>query len=413
LFSWYQEASAPERRTFWGCFGGWALDAMDVQLYSFVVPTLIAGWGISKTQAGLLATSALLLSAVGGWIAGLLSDRIGRVRTLQITILWFAVFTCLSGFAQNFEQLFAARALMGLGFGGEWAAGAVLMGEVIRAEHRGKAVGTVQSGWAIGWGAAALLYALLFSLVPEETAWRALFFVGILPAGLVFFIRRFVDEPAVFMDTQKQIAAGAERPHFLAIFAPDLLRTTVLAALLTTGAQGGYYAITTWLPTYLKTVRQLSVLDTSGYLAVIIVGSFVGYLVSAHLADRIGRRNNFFLFAVCCFVTVLAYTQVPIGDHTMLALGFPLGFFASGIFSGMGAFLTELFPTRVRGSAQGFTYNFGRAVGALFPSLVGWLGNSLPLGQAIGLFAAAAYAVLFLAALLLPETRGRAVVAYG
>jgi MFS family permease len=413
LFSWYQEASAPERRTFWGCFGGWALDAMDVQLYSFVVPTLIAGWGISKTQAGLLATSALLLSAVGGWIAGLLSDRIGRVRTLQITILWFAVFTCLSGFAQNFEQLFAARALMGLGFGGEWAAGAVLMGEVIRAEHRGKAVGTVQSGWAIGWGAAALLYALLFSLVPEETAWRALFFVGILPAGLVFFIRRFVDEPAVFMDTQKQIAAGAERPHFLAIFAPDLLRTTVLAALLTTGAQGGYYAITTWLPTYLKTVRQLSVLDTSGYLAVIIVGSFVGYLVSAHLADRIGRRNNFFLFAVCCFVTVLAYTQVPIGDHTMLALGFPLGFFASGIFSGMGAFLTELFPTRVRGSAQGFTYNFGRGVGALFPSLVGWLGNSLPLGQAIGLFAAAAYAVLFLAALLLPETRGRAVVAYG
>ena len=412
MFAWFREASGAERRTFWGCFGGWALDAMDVQLYSMVIPTLIAVWGISQTQAGLLATSALLLSAVGGWIAGLLSDRIGRVRTLQITIVWFAFFTFVSGFAQNFEQLFAARALMGLGFGGEWAAGAVLMGEVIRAEHRGKAVGAVQSGWAIGWGAAALLYALLFSLLPEETAWRVLFFAGILPAGLVFFIRRFVEEPAVFTATQKQIAAGAERPHVLAIFAPELLRTTVLAALLTTGAQGGYYAITTWLPTYLKTVRQLSVLNTSGYLAVIIVGSFIGYLVSAHLADRIGRRNNFFLFAVCCFVTVLAYTQFPIDDRTMLALGFPLGFFASGIFSGMGAFLTELFPTRVRGSAQGFTYNFGRGIGALFPSLVGWLGATMPLGQAIGLFAAAAYAVLFLAALLLPETRGRAVVAY-
>ena len=413
MFAWYEEASGAERRTFWGCFGGWALDAMDVQLYSLVIPTLIAAWGISKTQAGLLATSALLLSAVGGWIAGLLSDRIGRVRTLQITILWFAFFTFVSGFAQNFEQLFVARALMGLGFGGEWAAGAVLMGEVIRAEHRGKAVGTVQSGWAVGWGAAALLYAVLFSRLPEETAWRALFFAGILPAVLVLFVRYFVDEPAVFMETQKQIAAGAERPHVLAIFEPDLLRTTVLAALLTTGAQGGYYAITTWLPTYLKTVRQLSVLNTSGYLAVIIVGSFVGYLVSAHLSDRIGRRNNFFLFAVCCFVTVLAYTQLVIDDHTMLALGFPLGFFASGIFSGMGAFLTELFPTRVRGSAQGFTYNFGRGIGALFPSLVGWLGATMPLGQAIGLFAAAAYAVLFLAALFLPETRGREVVAYG
>jgi MFS family permease len=413
LFAWYEEASGAERRTFWGCFGGWALDAMDVQLYSLVIPTLIAAWGISKTQAGLLATSALLLSAVGGWIAGLLSDRIGRVRTLQITILWFAFFTCVSGFAQNFEQLFVARALMGLGFGGEWAAGAVLMGEVIRAEHRGKAVGTVQSGWAIGWGAAALLYAVLFSRLPEETAWRALFFTGILPAGLVLFVRYFVDEPAVFTETQKQIAAGAERPHFLAIFEPELIGRIVLASLLTTGAQGGYYAITTWLPTYLKTVRQLSVLNTSEYLLVIIVGSFVGYIVSAYLTDWIGRRNNFFLFAVCCFITVLVYTQVAIDDHTMLALGFPLGFFASGIFSGMGAFLTELFPTRLRGSAQGFTYNFGRGVGALFPSLVGWLGGTMPLGQAIGIFAAAAYAVLFLAALLLPETRGREVVAYG
>jgi len=413
VFAWYEEATGAERRTFWGCFGGWALDAMDVQLYSLVIPTLIAAWGISKTQAGLLATSALLLSAVGGWIAGLLSDRIGRVRTLQITILWFAFFTFVSGFAQNFEQLLVARGLMGLGFGGEWAAGAVLMGEVIRAEHRGKAVGTVQSGWAIGWGAAALLYAVLFSRLPEETAWRALFFAGILPAALVLFVRYFVDEPAVFTETQKQIAAGAERPHFLAIFEPELIGKTVLASLLATGAQGGYYAITTWLPTYLKTVRQLSVLNTSEYLAVIIVGSFVGYLVGAHLADRIGRRNNFFLFAVCCLVTVLAYTQLAISDHTMLALGFPLGFFASGIFSGMGAFLTELFPTRVRGSAQGFTYNFGRGVGALFPSLVGWLSATMPLGQAIGIFAAVAYAVLFLAALLLPETRGRAIVAYG
>jgi MFS family permease len=412
VFAWYEEASGAERRTFWGCFGGWALDAMDVQLYSLVIPTLIAAWGISKTQAGMLATSALLLSAVGGWIAGLLSDRIGRVRTLQITILWFAFFTFVSGFAQNFEQLFVARALMGLGFGGEWAAGAVLMGEVIRAEHRGRAVGTVQSGWAVGWAAAALLYAVLFSRLPEETAWRALFFAGILPAGLVLFVRYFVDEPAVFTETQKQIAAGAERPHFLAIFEPELIGRTLLAALLATGAQGGYYAITTWLPTYLKTVRQLSVLNTSGYLVVIIAGSFVGYLVGAHLADRIGRRNNFLLFAVCSFVIVLAYTQLAIDDRTMLILGFPLGFFASGIFSGMGAFLTELFPTRVRGSAQGFTYNFGRGIGALFPSLVGWLGATMPLGQAIGLFAAVAYAVLFLAALLLPETRGREVVAY-
>lgn len=191
----------------------------------------------------------MLLFTVGSWIAGLLWDRIGRVRTLQITILWFAFFTFVSGFAQNFERLFVARALMGLGFGGEWAAAAVLMREVIRAEHRGKAVGTVPRGWAIGRGAAALLYAVLFSRPPEQAAWRALFFAGILPAGLVLSVRHFVDEPAVFRETQKQIAAGAARPHFLAIFEPEVIGRIVLASLLTAGAQGGYYAITTRLPT--------------------------------------------------------------------------------------------------------------------------------------------------------------------
>src|SRR5215468_9967989 len=380
---------------------------MDVQLYSLAIPALITAWGISQREAGLLATVALLFSAVGGWIAGLLSDRIGRVRTLQITILSFAFFTFVGGFAQNFTQLFAARALMGLGFGGEWAAGAVLMGEVIRAEHRGKAVGTVQSGWAIGWGAAALLYAVLFSRLPEETAWRALFFAGILPALLVVFVRYFVDEPAVFRETQQQIAAGAERPHVLAIFEPELIGRTLLAALLTTGAQGGYYAITTWLPTYLRTDRKLSVLGTGGYLAVIIVGSLLGYWVSAWLSDRIGRRANFILFAISSIATVLLYTQIPLNDAVMLYLGFPLGFFASGIFSGMGAFLTELFPTRVRGSGQGFAYNFGRGLAAFNPLLVGWLSATLPLGQSIGVFAVAAYGMLIVAALLLPETKGR------
>src|SRR5437762_2012447 len=149
--------SKVERATFRACFGGWALDGMDFQFYSFIIPSLIAGWHLSKAQAGTLQTSTLLASALGGWMAGLIADRIGRVRTLQITILWFALFTGLCGLAQSYGQLLAARSLMGLGFGGEWAAGAVLMGEVIAARHRGKAVGAVQSGWALGWGAGRLL----------------------------------------------------------------------------------------------------------------------------------------------------------------------------------------------------------------------------------------------------------------
>ncbi|SDK03818.1 Predicted arabinose efflux permease, MFS family [Pseudomonas delhiensis] len=404
-FGWYRDLSKQERRTFWSCKIGYGLDGMDTQMLSFVIPTLIALWGIGTGEAGLIHTFTLLASALGGWIAGILSDRIGRVLTLQLTVLWFAFFTFLCGLAQNYEQLLLARTLMGFGFGGEWTAGAVLIGEVIRSSDRGKAVGLVQSGWALGWGATALLYALLFSLLPPEYAWRALFLLGLLPALFVLFVRRLVKEPEVYQRSKAR--ESGEKINFHEIFAPGMLSITLRASLLTTGALGGYYAITSWLPTYLKTERHLSVLGTGGYLAMVILGSYVGYVVSAFLTDLLGRKKNFILFAVGSFIVVLLYTRLPIGNSAMLWLGFPLGFFASGIFSGMGAFLTELFPTRIRGSGQGFCYNAGRAIAALFPMLIGMLSQHVPLGLGIGGFAAVSYGVVILAALSLPETRGR------
>lgn len=407
LFGWISYLTPKERRTFQACFGGWALDAMDVQIYSFVIPTLIAVWGITRGEAGALGTAALLASAVGGWIAGFLADRIGRVRMLQIAILWFAGFSFLSGLAQNFEQLFAARALLGLGFGGEWAAGAVLLGEVMRAEHRGKALGFMQAGWAIGWGAAALLYALFFSVMAAEIAWRALFLIGVAPALLVFFVRRYVEEPEVYLRSRARIASTGDAPSFVEIFQAPLLRITLLGGLLATGAQGGYYAVITWLPTFLRTERGLSVLDSAGYLAVSISGAFCGYLAGGILADRIGRRLTFLVFAVGAGVIAVIYTTIPFGNGTMLVLGFPLGFFASGVFSAMGPFFTEHFPTRVRGVGQGFAYNVGRATGALFPTLVGVLSARMELGLAIGLFAGLAYGTMAIAAFLLPETKGK------
>ncbi len=393
-------------------FGGWALDGMDVMAYSFVIPSLIVAWRISKGEAGLLAAVALLISAFGGWLAGLLADRFGRTRLLQITIVWFAFFTFLSGFTHSFWQLMLTRGLQGLGFGGEWAVGSVLMGETIRAQHRGKAVGTVQGGWAVGWGLAAICYTLLFSVLPPTIAWRAMFWIGLLPALLVFYIRRYVPEPTLYIRTRQQMADRADQSHFLEIFGPSLLRITVLTSFVALGAQGGYYAITTWLPTYLKTVRGLSVLNTGMYLMVVIVGSFVGYMISAYLADRLGRKQTLTLFAICSFLTVTAYTYLPIHNQVMLVLGFPLGFFASGCFSPMGAFFTELFPTRLRGSGQGFSYNFGRGVGALFPTLVGYVGARVPLGAAIALFSVTAYLLMIVAVSFLPETRGKELQVY-
>jgi MFS family permease len=401
--AWFTQLNPNERSTLVATFAGWMLDGMDVMVYSFVLPTLMVLWHLSKGQAGALGTSALLLSSLGGWLAGLAADRFGRVKVLQLTILWFAFFTFLSGFANSFTQLLVFRGLQGLGFGGEWAVGSVLIGETIRREYRGRAVGTVQGGWAIGWGISALFYTLFFAVLPPSLAWRAMFWVGLLPALLAVWVRSHVSESSVF---ERNLAATKASPgHFLRIFSPGLLKTTLLASLVALGGQGGYYAITTWLPLYLN-ARGLSVMHTGGYLLVVIAGSFAGYLTAAHFADRIGRRWTLAIFAVLSFTTVLLYTVLPISDRVTLFLGFFLGFFPSGAFSPMGAFFTELFPTSLRGSGQGFVYNLGRGVGALFPALVGYFSAHMQLGRAIALFSVSAYMLMALSVFLLPETRG-------
>jgi len=243
--------------------------------------------------------------------------------------------------------------------------------------------------------------------LPVEWAWRAMFLIGIAPAALIFFVRRLVEEPAVYLQAREAQAQQGPRPSAWTIFKPPLLRITLLGGLLGTGAQGGYSAVTTWLPTYLRSERHLSILDSSGYLAVLIAGSFCGYMAGAYLSDSVGRRPTFLIFAVGAMVVVLTYTLIPFGDTAMLFLGAPLGFFASGVFSAQGPFFTEQFPTAVRGVGQGFAYNVGRALGALFPAMVGALSATMPLGRAIGLFAGLAFGTMAVAAWLLPETRGK------
>jgi MFS family permease len=407
MFSWYRQVSKGERYTFWACFGGWALDALDVQMFSLVIPAIIAEWGISKTQAGLVSGVTLVASALGGWICGAAADRYGRVKTLQVTVIFFSVFTLLSAFAQNYPQFIVLKALQGFGFGGEWAAGAVLMAETIRNEHRGKAMGAVQSAWAVGWAAAVLLYATVFSFMSPDIGWRVMFGIGILPAFLIIYIRRNVQEPLAPARKEGGLRDAKERTPLLSIFAPDVIRMTLIGGLLGVGAHGGYSALTTWLPTYLKTERHLSVLSTGGYLAVIIAAFFFGCLAASQLLDRIGRRQTILLFSVCCVGTVIVYLFVPLSNHAMLALGFPLGFFAAGIPASMGALFNELYPRGTRGTGVGFCYNFGRVVSAGFPVMVGHLAAQYSLGFAIGVDAVFAYAIVAVSVMMLPETRGR------
>src|SRR5436305_9436178 len=227
LLAFYRDMNLPERRTFWACASGWSLCGIDFQICPLVIGTIIAMWKAGPGTAGLAGTVTLLSSAVGGWLGGYLADRIGRVRTLQLTILWFSFFSLLCAFVQNFDQLLIARALLGLGFGGEWAAGAVLMGEAIRPQYRGRAVGSVQSGWAVGWGLAVLSQAILFSVLPAETAWRWMFVIGALPALLVFYIRRSVTEPEIAAEARAKQAASGTRPAPWEIFSGPILNTTI------------------------------------------------------------------------------------------------------------------------------------------------------------------------------------------
>ena len=400
---WLRHITRPQRRALVAAYAGYGLDGFDFMVYSFVIPTLISVWGMSNAQAGYVASAALVASAIGGWTAGVLADRYGRARILQLTVLWFAVFTFLSGFADNWWQLLCTRALQGLGFGGEWAVGSVLVAETIEARHRGKAAGLVQSSWSVGWAAAALASWIVTLTSPPQTGWRIVFWLGLLPVFFIFYIRRRVEEPAVFLATRR---AHPQPPSLLRIFRGGLRRVTVLATLLSTGMLAGYYSVTQWLPTYLVTERHLSQSGSTGYVLMVILGSLIGYLVSAWLTDLIGRRRGFMLFAAGAALLVVAYTRMPLAGG-MLLVGFALGFFILGIFAGMGAYLAELYPGPVRGAGQGFAYSIGRGIGGFCPLLIGELSSKVPLGTSIAAFTVAAYGLVVVIAWLLPETRGK------
>jgi len=403
MFDWFTELSKTEKRTFWACFSGWGLDAMDTQMYALTLPTLIVLWGMTKGQAGLLGTAVLIMAAFGGWIAGIMSDRYGRVRMLQITIIWFSMFTFLSGFTHSFWELLFTRSLQGLGFGGEWAVGSVLISETIGPKVRGRVVGAIQAGWAFGYGLAVIASTALFSYLPPDRAWRVFFFLGLLPALLVLWIRRNIEEAPVF----KESRADKGKVSIWEVFGSSHRATTFKATLLTFGIYGGNYVMITWLPAYLKLVLHLSIAKVGGYLALNILGTFTGAFLNGWMADALGRRKTFIIIAISQATTVAIYTMAPINLTVTLILGFVLGTLQSGTAAGTGAYLAELFPTRIRGSAQGLCGNAGRSLGAVMPTLVGVFAANMKLAVAMGLCACTAYMLIVVAALWLPETRGR------
>ena len=415
---WWNGLGPRGRKAFKAAFAGYSLDAFDLIILTLSLAAIGTTFGLSTGAIGTLVTVTLMASAVGGILGGVLCDRIGRARTLMITVGVYSLFTFLSGIASSYEMLVVFRVFQGIGFGAEWAVGAILVAELVRPEARGQALGVIQSAWAVGWALAVVAFTIVFSLMDDTQAWRVLMCLGILPALLILYVRRNVDDSEVFTETKRKekrrdreaVEANATESPLKQIFRSDLAKTTIFASVLATGIQGGYYAMFTWIPTFLKEERDLSVVGTSGYLAVVIAGAFLGYLSAGFVHDRLGRKKTFTLFASLAGISLVAYFLVPSGSNsTLLLVGFPLGFFASGCFAGFGSYLSELYPTRARGTGAGFCYNVGRAFGALFPGIIGFLAAAIGLGGAVA-FGVFGYVLAILALRFLPETHGKELV---
>jgi putative sialic acid transporter len=407
---WYRSITREQWNALVAAQLGYTLDAMDFVLYLVAIKSLMDVFGFTTAEAGLIATVALIASAAGGLLFGMAADYFGRTRALMATILIYSIATLGAATAQDFTQLMIWRAVVGIGMGGEWSAGAVLVSETWPAEHRGKAIGIMQSGWALGY----ILAAIAAAAILPTFGWRWLFAVGAIPALFVFWVRRNVKEPALWSAERKKSEpsqAGSRYNTLAAIFGREFIGRTLKASLLTSLVMFGYWGFSTWLPSYLATpIEQggagMSIVKSMAWIIPTQIGAFFGYLSFGFISDRIGRRPAFIVFLFAAAVLVPIYGHMAQSPWALLATGPLLGFFSHGYFSVFGAMLSELFDTRVRATGQGFTYNVGRVLGGLAPYIIGTLALTRGLGPALAL-TSAFFIAGALMILTLPETRGR------
>jgi MFS family permease len=403
MFSWWREADPSARREFVAASLGWMLDSFDVNLYALVLVSLMPALGIDRTTAGSLASLTLLAAAGGGPVFGVVADRWGRTRALMASVLLYSVFTAACGFASTAAQLAVFRIGLGLGMGGEWASGAARVSETWPDRHRAKALAFMQSSWAVGFAVAALVNYLVQTVFGLE--WRWVFFVGVIPALLTWWIRRNVQEPALW---RARTTGGTARSRLGLLFG-FRLRVTLALSLMNACALFAYWGFNTWVPAYLSTARSaggIGLRPSTMTLLVVAnqVGTWLGYVTFGYVADAIGRRRTYVGYLLMAALFVWAFASVS-GVWALLALGPVTSFFATGHFSGFGTVTAELYPTHVRATAQGFTYNVGRLASAYAPRLVGSVAQSSGYPSAL-LIVAAALGLGALFWLWIPETKG-------
>jgi MFS family permease len=410
---WYRDITAEQWRVLIAAKCGWMLDALDFMLYAMALGQLRAYFQFGDDTAGLLGTVTLVMSGVGGLVFGYVADRFGRARALIGTIVIFSLASLGAATSQSVLQLLFWRAVLGIGMGGEWASGAVLVSETWPAAHRNKAISIMQSGWAIGYMAAAVMAALILgNPALGDEAWRWLFVAGVLPAFFTLWIRRNVPESPTW--TARRTATQRRENPFKAIFGPDLIGRTLRIILLGGSVQFAYWGLFFWLPPFLaRPVDQggagMGVVGSLQWIIAMQVGAYLGYLTFGFIADKLGRRRTFILFMICAALIVPIYGQMARNPMVLLLLSPLLGYFGHGYFSMFGSLIAELFPTSVRATGQGTSYNAGRMAGAIAPFTIGALATlpGIGIGVALGL-TSAFFLLAAILVLTLPDRSGQA-----
>jgi MFS family permease len=401
--TWWGNASIGARRALLAGGFGWMLDAFDVMLFALVLPAVSADLGLSKVEGGLLGSAMLVSAAVGGIAFGSIADRFGRTRAMICSVALYSVFTAACGLATSFAAFLIFRTLLGLGMGGQWTSGAALVSEWWPSKDRGKALGFMQSGWAIGYALAALVA----GLVQPRFGWRAVFFVGLLPAFFTLWIQRRVSEPDIWITAGRQPRISRS---VTGLFGAGLTRITIVLTLMNTCTLFAWWGFNLWLPSYLKAPPAQGGIGlgsgaAAAFVIIMQVGMWFGYVTFGFVSDRFGRKRSYVAYLIAAAALLAAYVTIRV-PGVLLVLGPLVAFAGTGYFSGFGAVTAEIYPTGIRATAQGITYNVGRLASAAAPYLVGSLAEQRGFGAAL-LVCSVAFALAAVAWIWIPETRGR------